>query len=391
MAATERRWRRLAAVLLVLAAPVTATVLPDERVDILYHSYEGGGTTIDGPSVLVRKNLGSSVSVSGKYYVDAISGASLDVRAAGVTTDVESGASVYSEKRTEYNLGIDYLHDRTLLSAGWARSSENDYEARSWSLGVSQTFFGDLSTLALNVSFGDDVITRNDDPDFDAREMQRRRYGLTFTQVLTPRLIAALSVETALDEGFINNPYRSVRYCADLECSQFNYQSEVYPGTRNSDAFGLRAIYYLPYRAALRGEYRYFEDNWGVSAHNGELRYTHPFDPGWLVEVKYRQYRQSGANFFQDLFPYRDAQNYMARDKEMGPFSSHTVGLGTSYQLPQGFVPGFSRSSVNLYWDYILFDYDDFRDVTAEGYAVGEEPLYSFSANVIRLYLSFWF
>ena len=40
-----------------------AAVLPEERADLLYHSYDGGGAEIDGPSLLVRKNLGNIVLV----------------------------------------------------------------------------------------------------------------------------------------------------------------------------------------------------------------------------------------------------------------------------------------------------------------------------------------
>src|SRR5690606_1859197 len=76
--------------LLFIFSSAQADVLPDERIDVMYHSYNGGGTQIDGPAVLVRKNFGNSISVSGQYYVDSISGASIDVVAArGV--DVESG------------------------------------------------------------------------------------------------------------------------------------------------------------------------------------------------------------------------------------------------------------------------------------------------------------
>jgi hypothetical protein len=77
-------------------------VLPDDRSDILYHQYEGGGVTIDGPSILVRKSIGKNVSVSGNYYVDMISSASIDV----ITT-----ASPYTEERTQYSLSADYLRD----------------------------------------------------------------------------------------------------------------------------------------------------------------------------------------------------------------------------------------------------------------------------------------
>ena len=68
--------------LLLCVSSARADVLPDERIDIMYPSYEGGGTQIDGPAILVRTNLGNSVSISGQYYVDSISGASIDVVAA---------------------------------------------------------------------------------------------------------------------------------------------------------------------------------------------------------------------------------------------------------------------------------------------------------------------
>lgn len=392
MAVTDRGQKALTALLLLLSASASlASTLPDERLDILYHSYEGGGVTIDGPAILVRKNLGTSVSVSGKYYVDTVSGASLDVRAQGV--DVDSAASPYREERTEYNLGVDYLRDRTLISAGYANSQENDYDAETFSIGVSQTFFGDLTTLALNTSLGQDVVGRNDRPDFE-EELERRRYGLTLTQVLSTSLIAALSYESVLDEGYINNPYRAARYRDPGSARGYSYQTEIYPDTRNSDAYSLRGIYHLPHRrSAVRAEYRYFEDNWGIQSHTGELRYTHTLNDRWLLEAKWRHYEQTGAVFYSDLFDFRDAQNYMARDKEMGPFDSRTLGLGASYTLPRGLVPGFERTSVNLFWDHIGFRYHDFRDATVspEDYAAGEEPLYRFNAQVIRFYLSFWF
>jgi len=35
-------------------------VLPEDRADTLYHRYEGGGVTVDGPSLLVRRKIGES-------------------------------------------------------------------------------------------------------------------------------------------------------------------------------------------------------------------------------------------------------------------------------------------------------------------------------------------
>ena len=48
------------------------------------------------------------------------------------------------------------------------------------------------------------------------------------------------------------------------------------------------------------------------------------------------------------------------------------------------------NGSLNLSLDLIRFNYDDFRDITGGGVA-GEEPFYSFTANVIKAYLSVWY
>ena len=55
---------------LVSLGTAHASVLPEDRSDALYHRYEGGGVLIDGPSVLVRKQVGKNVSMVGNYYVD---------------------------------------------------------------------------------------------------------------------------------------------------------------------------------------------------------------------------------------------------------------------------------------------------------------------------------
>ena len=43
------------------AARAPPRVLPDDRADLLYHYYDGGGVTIDGPSLLVRKKFAREV------------------------------------------------------------------------------------------------------------------------------------------------------------------------------------------------------------------------------------------------------------------------------------------------------------------------------------------
>jgi len=99
---------------------------------------------------------------------------------------------------------------------------------------------------------------------------------------------------------------------------------------------------------------------------------------------------QMTLNFYSDLFPFQDAQNFLARDKELSSFNSLTLGAGVSYELDNKTWRTFKRGSLNFHYDYIQFDYDDFRDLTQSG-SVGNEPLYSFNAGVIRAFASLWF
>jgi hypothetical protein len=357
-----------------------AAVLEEDRADVLYHSYDGGGMKIDGPAILLRKKASESVAVSAYYYVDTISSASVDVL---------STASPYSEDRLEGQLGIEYLHDKTIMAFSVRQSDEDDYLAKSFNFNLSHDTFGDLTNLSLGFAFSDNDIGRNGDDVF-AEQSQQFRIRAGINQIITRNLTLGLNLESVADEGYLNNPYRTVRYIDTTVPAGVGYQSEIYPNTRNSLSAKLSASYYLPYRAALFFHYRYFSDSWSINSSDVELSYRHPLGQNIELELKLRYYQQTKANFYSDLFPYQDAQNFLARDKELSDFNDVTLGLGFTYSIPQQFSINGWRSEASLQWDYISFYYNDFRDPTIEG-VVGEEPLYSFSAHVIRAFFSVYF
>jgi hypothetical protein len=365
---------------LAFAAPAGAAVLPDDRADMLYHRYDGGGVTIDGPSLLVRKKFAEKYSVSANYYVDMVSSASIDV----VTT-----ASPYTEERNQASLGFDVLNGKTQYTVSVAGSDESDYTAKTASFDISQDMFGDLTNVSLGFSRGWDEVRKRDDDEFE-EPVDRRSYRLSLTQIVTPKLMMGLAYEAITDEGFLNNPYRSVRYLDPGSPAGYAYQAEAYPRTRTSSAASLNARYFLPYRAALSAEYRWFTDTWGIAANTARLGYTQPIGSRWALEGGYRWYDQSAADFYSDLFPREDFQNFLARDKELSTFTSHMLSLGATYELPSFGWSFLQRSTVNLFYDRIRYDYEDFRDVSAGG-TPGTEPLYGFDANVFRLFVSGWF
>jgi hypothetical protein len=380
---TLRRTSRttaFAAIALLANGVAQAAVLPDDRADVLYHRYDGGGVTIDGPSVLLRKKFAEKYSVSANYYMDMVSSASIDV----MTT-----ASPYTEERTQGGLSFDLLQGKTQYSVSYTLSDESDYTANTASVDLSQDIFGDLVTVSFGFSQGWDEVRKNGDDAFE-ETVDRRNYRFGLQLIVTPRLMTGLNYEAITDEGFLNNPYRSVRYLDETSARGFSFQPELYPHTRTSNAVAINARYFLPHRAAVHGEYRYFTDTWGIDASTVSIGYTHPWGKRWIFEAGYRWYDQSAADFYSDLFPRADAQNFLARDKELSTFTSHMFSLGATYELPSLGWDRLRRSTVNLFYDRINYQYDDFRDITAGG-APGTEELYGFDADVFRLFVSGWF
>jgi hypothetical protein len=390
-----RFWATLA--LLALAWPMAsfAGVLADDRADMLFHRYEGGGVTIQGPSLLVRKKIAEKYAFTANYYQDMVTSASIDVEV--------SGASEYKEERTQYSIGAEYLRGKTTYSLNYTDSKENDYQAATTTFGISQDLFGDLTTITMGFSRGNDIVRRRDtttnEIDRNFKEpTDRWSYRVGVSQILTKSLITTLQLEVITDEGFLNNPYRSYRYVNPTDDRLFALAREIYPRTRTSNAVAVNGRYFLPYRAAIHGGYRFFTDTWGINANTYEIGYTHPWRQ-WTFEAGYRLYSQSHADFYRDLFDRPDQQNFLARDKELSTFKSQAFSAGASYDfLPNGWR-FIKKGTLNVFYDRIQFDYDDFRDAryaqlpTSDPnfHPAGTEPLYSFGANVIQMFVSVWF
>ena len=391
----------LAVVMLCVQYAASAAVLPEDRADVLYHRYDGGGVTIHGPSVLVRKKMAEKYSISANYYMDMVTSASIDVET--------SGASEYKEERTQYNVSFDYLRGKTTYNINFTSSEENDYEAETFTFGISQDLFGDLTTISMGFSKGADVVMRTTsdptsgrrivDPGF-AEDIDRWSYRVGVSQILTKSMIATLGLEVITDEGYLNNPYRSYRFVQPGDTRLFALATELYPRTRTSNAVALNAKYFLPYRAALQGGYRFFTDTWGIKANTFNVGYTHPLGTSpWLFEISYRFYDQGKADFYDDLFDRADQQNFMARDKELSTFTSQTLRIGATYELARNGWGFIKKASANVYYDRIEFDYEDYRDARyslldsadPNFRPAGSEPFYTFGANVFQVFFSAWF
>jgi hypothetical protein len=380
--------------MLLLIRAGSAGVLPDDRADLFYSKYSGGGMDITGTSVLVRKKITEDFAVEANYFVDKVSGASVDVI---------SNASTIKDERKQKSGTLEYVHDKTTYSLSYINSVERDYISNTTHISLSQDMFGDLTTLTLGFGRTRDAVGENNGTAEKPivawlGHADTRSYDAGLSQIFTKNLIAGLNLEVITDAGYLANPYRSIRYYDQSNAKGYSLASQVYPDTRTSTAVQGQLKYYLPYRAAVTGSYRYFHDTWGVMGNTYELDYTHPIRNLWIFEGRFRYYKQRQATFYSDIFPQAGYQNFMARDQDLAASDNTTIGAKVTYAfLPDGWKI-FKRGTATLDVSRIRFKYLDFRDIrdyndTPAGgnYAAGQEPLYMFNATVYQIYFSMFF
>lgn len=343
----------------IIGSPAQAVELPENRADLMFHSYDGGGVRATGPALLVRKSLLDRVSLSGTYYADMVSNASIDV---------VTNASPFKENRNEYGVGLDYAVRDALITLSASRSKEPDYIARAVSLDLSQETFGGMTTVALGFTRASDEVGQRDRGFFDSARHWRYRVGVT--QILTPRWLASLNFEAVSDEGFLGNPYRSARVFGAAV-------PERNPRTRSSRAVKFRAVGDLGNGLAVRGDYRYFWDNWEIKAHTFELGAARRFGDRWLVDGYGRYTSQDKALFYFDNAASETL--YVSRNRQLSTYD--TIGLGAKASWMWMRQPGRYEVRVNGAVERTRFDFKDFTDLRSGA-------LYSYEATVLQVFLS---
>lgn len=344
-----------------------AVTLPKDQVEATYHYYDGGGVEVTGPALFVRKSVDDSVAISASYYVDAITSASIDV---------QTYASPYSEERTEFGVGIDYVHQDAQITFSYVQSDESDYQASTIHLDYSEEFFGGLTTASLGYSSGSDEVMSNISDFQDTANHDFYRIGLS--QVIFPEMIVRANYEHVSDTGFLGSPYRK---------SIINgvFFDESLPRTRRSDAFSLGADYFIEtWSAALKSQYRYFSDSWDVKANDFRVSMTKSLKTHWIIEGWLRYYGQTSASFFQDQFD--SVLTFRSRDKELSDFESHSLGLGIEYLLKD--YHWFSEPSLAIGAEWIRYQYNEFyRYQNGNFNQNNNKQLYEFDATIA--YVSF--
>jgi hypothetical protein len=172
----------------------------------------------------------------------------------------------------------------------------------------------------------------------------RDSYSASFTlsQVLTKRLQALLLADIAYQTGQLATLYHRTYF------TDGTHKSEHLPDSRFKLPLGIRVNYFAGDRIVVRSYYRYYRDNWGLTAHTLELEVPVKITPFFSLSPFYRYYRQQGVRYFAAYAQHLPGDTYYTSDYDLSSFHSNLLGMGLRYAPPGGLfqLPAFNSLEV---------------------------------------------
>jgi len=313
-------------------------------VQFLFYKESGGRTQVLNPVVLWNQDLGSGGELGLNLGYDSISGASptgayptADVTTSASGTVTASGnipQASYTDARKSAGLSWSRRFGANLPTVNLTYANENDYTGRGLEVSDAWTLLGGRATLHFGFALARDIVSpvKNPETNPDGADLNFAKntngFSLGWTWVFGSRDVADLSLSLMNLSGYLTDPYKVVPI-GPPDSTQTVPENR--PSTRSRRAAVVRYSHYFLWDSSVNVLYRYYNDDWSISAHTLDLTYNHRLGPDWTLSPEIRFYTQTGASFFANRFAA--PQTDMSADYRLSPFTSFLGGLTLSHRL----------------------------------------------------------
>jgi hypothetical protein len=288
-------------------------------------------------------------SVDGRYLVDAVSAASVDIvsSASGHWTEVRNVGSVDAAVKTGA-VGV-------AVAGGF--SHEPDY----LSVGGGGTLSIDLLdknvTPFIGGSYGHDDVGRTGLPKVYWHTMQKGTVQIGATFVVDRSTIASVAVDGIFERGYLAKPYRYIPLFApgvaamiqpgasitEVNALRLDLRpADALPDARDRYALGGRIAHRFD-SSTVRADERLYHDSWGMWASTTDARLLVDVGERFLIWPHARFHTQRGIDFWQRAYEAPLAPDgtptvprYRTGDRELGPLYTWSVGGGARALVIRG-------------------------------------------------------
>jgi hypothetical protein len=225
-----------------------------------------------------------------------------------------SGASI-DEHRQDIGLRLSSYHENLNLAFSGGHSQEDDYQASYLGVDLELASADHNNAFRLGATVSQDELAPSDAELYgriSEGEKQSLSWFLAWSRVLSPKSLVQLSLSLSNHSGFLSDPYKLL---------------DVRPDTRFQLAGALKWRQYIGWAgSALQFDYRYYQDDWGVTSDTFTLAWHQPLADGWAVRPGLRYYTQSHADFFRLAGDDSDT-GYQSTDYRLADYGAVSYSL----------------------------------------------------------------
>jgi hypothetical protein len=295
------------------------------------------------------------------------------------TFDIEVGIDHYTSASSD-NVnpqtisGASHADTRIYPSINW--SMENEKTGRTIGAGLSASTEFDYQSFGINLSFSQKTKNRNGEftakvqgyldnlkyilpyelrtpgsggtgggngndegDDYPSKSRNSFSGSLSYSQIVNQRLQLMFIADLVYQKGYLGLPFHRV-YFANSTVGVENL-----PGTRLKIPLGFRANYFIGDKVVLRSFYRFYTDDWGLTAHTAQLETSIKVSPFFSFTPFYRYYTQTAVDYFAVKSIHKVSEQYYTSNYDLSAFNSSFYGAGIRLTPPKGV---FGMKRVNM-------------------------------------------
>lgn len=154
--------------------------------------------------------------------------------------------------------------------------------------------------------------------------------SLALSRVINEKMQFALLLDLVTQSGHLETSYQRV-YFTDNSA-----KPELLPANRFKIPAGARFNWFITNHLLLRSFYRFYHDDWGLSAHTIELELPIKISPFFSLSPFYRFYTQNAAEYFSAYRQHGIADAFYTSDYDLSKFTANYLGAASRWVPEKG-------------------------------------------------------
>ena len=313
-------------------------------VEFLQYDENSNRVSVSAPSLSLSYDIGTDYNIKADIVHDAVSGATPSWQPDSVSgaslrdnsADYEYENQKFDEERNAASIMLTTrFENRDELYTGIDYSRESDFDSKAFS--AEYLHYTDKShnqSVNVGVSYSMNEILAYEYDSSSGASAKETSNSINVqagvSQVLNDHSLLKVEGFAILDDGYLTNPHANV--VRDYNTANQRLLTENRPDKRTAYGVNLKYITMLGEDISLKGNYRFYTDDWDVSSHTIDVDIYYEFNKKVTLGAGVRAYTQSEANFYNKNKDFFTNEEYASSDERLSSFDAMTYKASIDFK-----------------------------------------------------------